>query len=210
MTTAFAIDDNGEPIVSLQDVAAKCGVEMVFAAVNPDNPELHMRAGAADRLMKAAQELEQRQVNYRLKISDAFRPLALQRKYFDEITEEMREKEGLEGKALWERVTQFIADPDLCPPHSTGGAVDLTIVDAASGEEIDMGTGLDCVDDRSNTWTDDVSMEAKANRQLLWEVMTGQGFVNLTSEWWHYSFGDQYWAIFTSQSAAIYGSRESV
>ena len=211
VTTVFPIEDNGEKLVLLQDLIRDAGVQMVFAPVNPDNEQLHMREGAAWRLVEVAKELAQRSDGiYALKITDAFRPLALQRKYFTEITEQIQEKEGLTGQALWERVTEFVADPELCPPHSTGGATDLTITNLTTGEDLDMGTSVDTVDDRSNTWTEDISDEAKANRQLLWEVMTGHGFVNLASEWWHYSFGDQYWAIFTNQSAAIYGSRESV
>jgi D-alanyl-D-alanine dipeptidase len=38
--------------------------------------------------------------------------------------------------------------------------------------------------------------------------MTGAGFVNYPSEWWHWSYGDRYWAVVTGEPHAIYGPVE--
>ena len=46
------------------------------------------------------------------------------------------------------------------------------------------------------------------NRQLLYEVMTGVGFVNYPLEYWHYSYGDYYWAKANGVDSAIYGIME--
>jgi D-alanyl-D-alanine dipeptidase len=35
--------------------------------------------------------------------------------------------------------------------------------------------------------------------------MTGAGFVNYPYEWWHYSYGDRYWAFVKGTRPAIYG-----
>ena len=48
---------------------------------------------------------------------------------------------------------------------------------------------------------------ASANRQLLLSSMRAVGFVNYSHEWWHYSYGDRYWAFRTNAPAAIYGGR---
>ncbi|GAB3977862.1 hypothetical protein GCM10029978_068930 [Actinoallomurus acanthiterrae] len=50
-----------------------------------------------------------------------------------------------------------------------------------------------------------VSSAARANRDLLADVMTAVGFVNYPTEWWHWSFGDRYWAVATGGKSAIYG-----
>jgi D-alanyl-D-alanine dipeptidase len=47
--------------------------------------------------------------------------------------------------------------------------------------------------------------EAAELRRALLEAMTGAGFVNYPYEWWHYSFGDRYWAYVTGAQEAIYG-----
>ena len=44
------------------------------------------------------------------------------------------------------------------------------------------------------------------NRRLLYNVMTEAGFTNLPSEWWHYDYGDKFWAHFTKPSEKAHGS----
>ncbi|MBL0179744.1 MAG: D-alanyl-D-alanine carboxypeptidase family protein [Gemmatimonadetes bacterium] len=71
--------------------------------------------------------------------------------------------------------------------HNQGVAVDLTLVELASGREFDMGTPFDEFSARSHTAnaTDTVA----ANRQLLVQAMAAEGFTNYVDEWWHFSFG---------------------
>lgn len=211
ISTSYAIVECGESLVELGATAKAANVPLILAPANDiDSGRMYMREGAAARLVAAAKALmAETDGQSTLKIYDAFRPLALQRQLFDQIKSDIATKENLVGKALWERVTQFIADPDLTPPHSTGGATDLTIVDIATGQERDMGTPVDTIDDAVNTWHA-VAPAARANRELLWNIMTAQGFVNLASEWWHYSYGDQYWAIYQGEQSARYGSKESI
>ena len=46
---------------------------------------------------------------------------------------------------------------------------------------------------------------ARANRRLLGDALRGAGLVNYPTEWWHWSFGDRYWAATTGAPAAVYG-----
>lgn len=77
--------------------------------------------------------------------------------------------------------------------HSRGSTMDLTLIDLATGAELDMGTPYDLFDPRS--WPSDasVSVEAQANRQALRQVMVGHGFRPLREEWWHFTLiGEPY------------------
>jgi D-alanyl-D-alanine dipeptidase len=68
-----------------------------------------------------------------------------------------------------------------------------------------MGTAVDAIDDdRIYTFHPDIFPLAKKNRTLLYAVMSEAGFVNAPVEWWHYSYGDQDWALRTGHSMAIY------
>lgn len=40
------------------------------------------------------------------------------------------------------------------------------------------------------------------------DAMTTVGFVNYPTEWWHWSYGDKYWAFMKSEPHAIYKSVE--
>lgn len=77
--------------------------------------------------------------------------------------------------------------------HSRGSTVDLTLIDLATGAELDMGTPFDLFDPRS--WPSDttVSPEAQANRRALQEIMVAHGFRPLREEWWHFTLvGEPY------------------
>lgn len=52
-----------------------------------------------------------------------------------------------------------------------------------------------------------ISPDARRNRDLLGEVLTAVGMVNYPTEWWHWSYGDRYWALGTGAPAALYGDR---
>jgi D-alanyl-D-alanine dipeptidase len=50
-----------------------------------------------------------------------------------------------------------------------------------------------------------IDAEARTNRNTLIAAMTATGFVNYPSEWWHWSYGDRYWAFVTGPNHARYG-----
>jgi D-alanyl-D-alanine dipeptidase len=70
--------------------------------------------------------------------------------------------------------------------HNLGLAVDLTLIDNASGRELEMGTPFDTFSAAAHTAN--ASGEAAANRQKLKAAMEREGFVNYDQEWWHFSF----------------------
>jgi hypothetical protein len=51
-----------------------------------------------------------------------------------------------------------------------------------------------------------ISSAAKHNRKIMSNALTKAGFVNYLGEYWHWSYGDRYWAYFTKKDKAIYGS----
>lgn len=96
------------------------------------------------------------------------------------------------------------------PPHSTGAAIDVYLVDD-NGKPLDMGIHpKDWMKDKggrlSLTDSKNISDEAIANRKIMSRVLTNAGFVNYPTEYWHWSYGDKYWAFIKKQPAAIYGS----
>lgn len=75
--------------------------------------------------------------------------------------------------------------------HSRGSTVDLTIIDANTGEPIDMGSNYDFFGEAS--WVDykNITEKQRANRKLLQEVMLKFGFKNYPKEWWHFTLRDE-------------------
>ena len=155
----------------------------------------------------------------RLEILDAWRPRAVQAYFYGTwLPSELRKRRpDLVGAALDAEVERYWAkptdNPDSPAPHATGSAIDLTLA-WEDGEPLFMGSLFDDASVISSTeyfeklehadWSFSAE-EARANRRLLYWVMTEAGFANQPDEWWHYSFGDQMWAKLMGAPAALYG-----
>jgi D-alanyl-D-alanine dipeptidase len=94
--------------------------------------------------------------------------------------------------------------------HSSGAALDLTLVDLSADNSavfdpariyadctapvdkrapegsIDMGTGYDCTDLKGHTNSNAITPEQRRWRRELAAAMASQGFINYWREWWHF------------------------
>lgn len=70
--------------------------------------------------------------------------------------------------------------------HNLGLAVDLTLVDLATGAELVMGTPFDTFAAAAHT----ANAEGRVlrNRERLVRSMEAEGFANYDQEWWHFSY----------------------
>jgi zinc D-Ala-D-Ala dipeptidase len=188
-----------------------------WARVEGAAQTLYARAGVGDLLMAVNGRLAP--AGLRLHVYDAWRPRAVQAYFYEVwVPDELRKRRPhLDAQALQAEVNRYWAKPTDDPrspaPHSTGSAIDLTLV-WDDGEPLFMGSIFDDASAISATdhfekladldWSFSAE-EARASRRLLYWVMTEAGFANHPDEWWHYSWGDQMWARLTGQPAAIYG-----
>jgi len=177
-----------------------------------------LRESVVSCLLKAQERLDSLKRGYRLKIFDGLRPISVQRfmiEYdtnkialerfntaFKELSDEQKKEVDNTVSYFWSPINDNI---ELSPPpHSTGGALDLSIVDA-DGIELDMGTDIDeLVDASESNYYEGSGTLYESNRKLLVEVMTFAGFTQLPTEWWHFSYGDQIWAL-DNKTLAKYG-----
>ncbi len=133
------------------------------------------------------------------KIYETYRTPTQQRREFAEVREEIRAAHPeLDEAQLYDRTSQFSADPDTLPPHCTGAAIDLTIADK-NGIELDMGTPLNSID-AASSHAAKLPSPACENRALLLSLMLDAGFAPHAMEWWHYSYGDIRWASYQNAS----------
>ena len=75
--------------------------------------------------------------------------------------------------------------------HSRGSTVDVSIVEISTNKELDMGTVFDYFGVKSHTFFDELSEDQKANRLLLYKIMSHNGFKNYQKEWWHYTLKNE-------------------
>ena len=70
--------------------------------------------------------------------------------------------------------------------HNLGVAVDLTLVDLATGTELEMGTPFDTFSEAAHTAN--AEGRVRRYRQILVRAMEAEGFANYDKEWWHFSY----------------------
>ena len=197
------IQDNGEPLVDLRTFL---DMKIGNHKAGDSDSYFKIRKSIAEKLVAASKRLP---VGVSFLIVEGYRPLSFQKEYFDGYSRELREAHSdWDEKKIYTEASKYVAPPEITPPHSTGGAIDLTLT--KDGLELDMGTRINADPEESNngcfTLADNISAEAKVNRKILIDVMTSIGFVNYPTEWWHWSYGDRYWAYWMKQSNAIYNS----
>lgn len=170
----------------------------------------YVREEVYERLLQAAGLLPE---GFRFRILDAWRPFALQEELYTVYSARLLRDFALENcteeqqKAVIRRfVSEPVEDRRIPPVHTTGGAVDLTILDE-TGQELAMGTAFDAFTDLTYTAAFEKSGDlcVRDNRRLLYHVMTSVGFTNLPSEWWHYDYGDRFWAYYRDEAAFYEG-----
>ena len=175
-----------------------------------DAAECVVKRDVALRLKAIQQELARQ--NFSLKMFDCYRPtravadMVVWSRNGRETAAEHRYNPGFSKADLFR--LGFIAHHSL---HSSGGALDLTLVDLKADNSasfdpnkdyadcaapaamrapegsVDMGTGYDCTDPKAYTPARSITPAQRRWRNLLVAAMARQGFVNYAREWWHFS-----------------------
>lgn len=209
----------GEPLVPIPTekfaIASPHPYEKLGAPYGGKSPYF-LRQSVLDSLMIAQEALQQQCPGWQIQIFDAYRPIPVQQFMVDYTFAEVAQAQGVnpetlnlaQREAIFEQVYQFWAAPNLDlampPPHSTGAAIDVTLVDE-TGHPVDMGSPIDEISPRSypNYFADKAEPEAQVyhqHRQRLKQAMLRAGFQQHPNEWWHFCLGDQMWAWLSQQA----------
>ena len=157
---------------------------------------------AADSLKTASDDLNAQ--GFRIKVYDAYRPQMA-------VSHFVRWAEDLNDTAM---KPYFYPDVDKAllfeegyiagkSGHSRGSTVDLTLVNMATGKEIDMGGVFDWFGKESHPGcggnpetmeyrpNDTITAEQFNNRMILRTAMMRHGFKPLDCEWWHFTLKNE-------------------
>lgn len=154
---------------------------------------------------------------YGFLIWDVYRPREVQGKLFNWMRGEIRSKyPHLTDEENFTQTKKYMSAPskigdDYCPPHLSGGAIDLTLYDITSGSELEMGTTFDDCTDKAHSDHFDIKMnllpeeiKIKESRNLLRIAMENVGFTAYQYEWWHFDIGNIFWSRIV-QKPAVFG-----
>ncbi len=138
--------------------------EMVY-----EQAEAFLRKPAVLALSAAIAEFKE--MGYVIKVFDAYRPYDATVKFYELVKD-----------------TQYVASPYSGSRHNRGCAIDITLIDISSGEELKMPTDYDDFTERAHPDYSGLDVETLTNRTLLIEVMLKHGFKVYPYEWWHFDF----------------------
>ncbi len=206
------INECHEPLVIITD-SEKLKQQAVYflAGITGSIEYCTVRESVAKKLVMASQLLPP---HLGILILDGWRSRetqqALQDKTQVKIADQYRHLSVEEQNVL---LQQFVApaptEQHPISPHLTGGSVDVTLFDIASGKPLFLGTEFDEVTALSYTAAlekePEKNMPATLYRRLLYNAMIQVGFTNLPTEWWHYDYGNALWAFYKND-IAIYGA----
>lgn len=199
---SIPVEESGEQLI---DVRGRLRVDVRLA--DSEGAFAHLRQGLVDRLEEAQAGLPP---GYRLLIVEGYRPLAVQQRIFEKYSAELQAAfPEMSPEEICVAASRYVSPVEVAP-HTAGAAVDLTLC-TEDGEELDMGTPLNATPEQSGgacyTAAPGLSAEARHHRELLGTALGSAGLVNYPTEWWHWSYGDRYWAMTTGAPAAHYGPR---
>lgn len=198
LTPAYDLPDG---FVYVQDIIPDVVQEIRYAGTHNftgaivdgyEAPFAIMTKEAAQKLSVAANAL--RQMGYRIKIYDAYRPQRAVRAFvvWSEQTENFLTRDEFypEFQDRGQLVDQgYIARNSA---HTRGSAVDLTLTDM-EGNDLDMGTCFDYFGKKAWHGASGITPEQEMNRQILRDAMEDAGFRAFEQEWWHYKLvGEPY------------------
>ncbi|MFI7006409.1 M15 family metallopeptidase [Streptomyces sp. NPDC050145] len=195
------VQDCGEP---LAEIASAPEITLDSRERDEEGAYGRVRAGVLERLRAASEKLPE---GVRFLVVEGHRSSAEQARRFALYEDRLRGSGVTDPAELRRRASAFVSPVEVAP-HCAGAALDLTLVDA-DGVELDMGGAVNghrtgdekyCPLDAPG-----LSDRARRNRDLLARNMVDAGFVNYPTEWWHWSYGDRYWALITEADSALYG-----
>lgn len=186
------VRDNKEHLVEAKFYTKKLIIRKV-SVLKEGKGKIYVRKSVAKMLKEAEKYLPP---NYQFILYDGFRPKKTQRIYFKNHLKRIKEKyPEWKEKKLKREASKFVANSEIVCPHNTGGAIDVSL--AKNRRQIPMG-GFHLYEEKN------VSKRCKKNREFLKKILSKVGFVNYPLEWWHWSYGDRYWAAIKKRKYTIY------
>lgn len=163
-------------LVDLEEVIPGLVLDIRYATTNNFTGEViytlakaYARKPVAAALSKVQQELKRKGLE--LKIHDGYRPYSATVKFYEVYGD-----------------TTFVASPYQGSRHNRGCALDLTLIDSKTKNEIKMPTPYDSFQEEAFPDFPLKDKETVRNREMLRSAMEKHGFKVYASEWWHFDF----------------------
>jgi len=196
----YPVAECGEAMVALPEAAAAEGVEVIFPRTElvPDHRRLfYLRGGLVEPFLAAAADMNRK--GWVLRLEDGFRTRSMQKGLvrkqgvFDTILKRLLwERRGQlpEADFVARRVAVLVAESPRHGTHMAGSAIDISVVRAADGKEVQRGGPYLEFSELTPMDSPFVTAQARRNRAEITALMARHAFMAYPYEFWHYCQGD--------------------
>lgn len=169
--------DSSFQLIKLDTIIPEIALDLKYAGTDnflkkkiyTDNASAFMRLPAAIALQKVQKDLKKQGLG--LKVFDAYRPYSatvlMYKTYKD---------------------TLYVASPYKGSKHNRACAIDLTLIDLKTKQELKMPTPYDAFTGKASPSYMNLPEEVLINRTTLIQAMSKHGFHVNPGEWWHFDF----------------------
>lgn len=198
------LKDNKEPLVDLKKNCPKLLFDLDKIRIKYENTAF-ARKTVAQKINKAITLLPP---ELTLIITDAWRPQYIQEKYFNRYTLFFSKKNPSWNKnRVIAEVKKFVhpLNGKYVSGHLTGGAIDVNLAYRKSGKRLPLNSSRITFQENSLSNQSKLPRYIRRNREIMFSALQKAGFVNYPKEYWHWSYGDIWWAKRNKNKKAIYG-----
>jgi D-alanyl-D-alanine dipeptidase len=196
------IRECGEPLVDLRKVCPGVVIDLGEERMEKEKTA-YLRKSVAEMINRACWELPK---GMTFIIRDAWRPRHVQKDIFDAFMDRFQSRDPERPvEEIREEVETFVAPyegPNVSG-HMTGGAVDLRLW--KHGKRIPMRSEDLSYEENAQSVQPKLQKYLQKNRELMFRTLEKVGLTNEPKEFWHWSYGDYWWAKRNGKSEAIYG-----
>lgn len=196
------IKECGEPLVDLREACPRLIIDL-------DPQRLQRERSAYVRQTVAAMLYDaQRRLPHGMTfiVRDAWRPPSVQEEIYAQFIRWVaRQHLGWSKQRVRREAATYVAPATgtYASGHLTGGAVDLRLW--YRGRRLPMRSAALSYRDNAQTHQPKLPPYIRRHRQLMCETLAAVGLSNYPKEYWHWSYGDIWWAKRCKQAIAIYG-----
>jgi len=192
-----------EPLVDIKKICPDLIIDLDSRRMKKEKT-VYLRKTAAEMICQAKNYLPK---NMTFIIGDAWRPQSVQKEIFSKFVKRFTKKYPAWPKSkIIKEVEKYVApfEGRYASGHMTGGAIDLRLW--KNGRKIPMKSSKLSYQENSKPFQPKLPFYIQRNRQIMFNALKKAGFSNCSNEYWHWSYGDVWWAKRNKKKIAIYGN----
>ena len=196
------IKECNEPLVDIKKLCPDLIIDLGKERTRREKTA-YLRKTVAEMVCRAKDNLPD---NTTFIIRDAWRPQYVQEKIIKQFIKSFSKKHTnwSRGKIIKE-VEKYVAPSDgkYSSGHMTGGAVDLRLW--KNNRKVSMKSSKLTYQENAKSFQPKLPRRIQKNREIMFYALKKAGLSNYPKEYWHWSYGDIWWAKRNKEKVAVYG-----